>query len=174
MELYVGCMGRSTRTFRIHWKADKCRIRAGKYRADPGDPGTSSLEGSWAPKGVRALQPERKQLDGKIFSGFIRARKAKLNQRLGLWVRVSPPIDPITGVDPAMTTIRIRISFHDEREKHYMSDDRDALEAAEFYVATFPDSEITSDTEAPTDYPSGKAGDVLTVNSRCLARLALG
>ena len=37
-----------------------------------------------------------------------------------------------------------------------------AEEAANFYAATFPDSRITSIHKAPADYPSGKAGDVLT------------
>lgn len=32
-----------------------------------------------------------------------------------------------------------------------------------FYAATFPDSEVTAVPHAPTDYPSGKVGDVLTV-----------
>jgi predicted 3-demethylubiquinone-9 3-methyltransferase (glyoxalase superfamily) len=41
--------------------------------------------------------------------------------------------------------------------------DKDALDAARFYAATFPDSEVTAIHHAPTDYPSGKAGDVLTV-----------
>jgi predicted 3-demethylubiquinone-9 3-methyltransferase (glyoxalase superfamily) len=41
--------------------------------------------------------------------------------------------------------------------------DKDALEAARFYAATFPDSKVTSVTEAPSDYPNGKKGDVLTV-----------
>src|SRR5690606_24697146 len=39
----------------------------------------------------------------------------------------------------------------------------EALEAAQFYAATFPDSKVTSVFHAPSDYPSGKAGDVLTV-----------
>jgi len=41
--------------------------------------------------------------------------------------------------------------------------DRDAEAAARFYAATFPDSEVTGVFRAPTDFPSGKAGDVLTV-----------
>jgi predicted 3-demethylubiquinone-9 3-methyltransferase (glyoxalase superfamily) len=40
---------------------------------------------------------------------------------------------------------------------------RDAEEAAHFYARTFPDSEVTAVYTAPSDYPSGKAGDVLTV-----------
>jgi predicted 3-demethylubiquinone-9 3-methyltransferase (glyoxalase superfamily) len=41
--------------------------------------------------------------------------------------------------------------------------ERDALEAAEFYAATFPDSSVGAVATAPSDFPSGKAGDVLTV-----------
>ena len=41
--------------------------------------------------------------------------------------------------------------------------DKDALDAASFYAATFPDSEVIAVHHAPSDYPSGKAGDVLTV-----------
>ena len=41
--------------------------------------------------------------------------------------------------------------------------DRDAEAAAKFYAATFPDSEVTGVFRAPADFPSGKAGDVLTV-----------
>ena len=42
--------------------------------------------------------------------------------------------------------------------------DKDALEAANFYAATFPDSKVTAVHKAPSDYPSGKKGDVLTVD----------
>ncbi|MCK9543493.1 MAG: VOC family protein [Novosphingobium sp.] len=38
-----------------------------------------------------------------------------------------------------------------------------ALEAAEFYAATFPDTAVTSVQHAPSDYPDGKKGDVLVV-----------
>jgi predicted 3-demethylubiquinone-9 3-methyltransferase (glyoxalase superfamily) len=41
--------------------------------------------------------------------------------------------------------------------------DKDALDAAHFYAATFPNSEVTAVHRAPADYPSGKKGDVLTV-----------
>ena len=41
--------------------------------------------------------------------------------------------------------------------------DKEALDAARFYAATFPECEVTAVHHAPTDYPSGKAGDVLTV-----------
>jgi predicted 3-demethylubiquinone-9 3-methyltransferase (glyoxalase superfamily) len=41
--------------------------------------------------------------------------------------------------------------------------DKDAEEAANFYAATFPDSEVTAVHGAPDDYPGGKKDDVLTV-----------
>ena len=39
----------------------------------------------------------------------------------------------------------------------------DAQAAARFYAQTFPDSAIAAVHLAPSDYPGGKAGDVLTV-----------
>ncbi|HND84154.1 MAG TPA: VOC family protein [Pseudobdellovibrionaceae bacterium] len=42
--------------------------------------------------------------------------------------------------------------------------DKDALQAAQFYAATFPNSSVGSVHRAPDDFPSGKAGDVLVVN----------
>ncbi|MGJ4891901.1 VOC family protein [Bradyrhizobium sp. HKCCYLRH3099] len=41
--------------------------------------------------------------------------------------------------------------------------DKDAEAAARFYAEVFPDSRLTGVHRAPGDYPSGKAGDVLTV-----------
>ncbi len=41
--------------------------------------------------------------------------------------------------------------------------DGTAEEAAKFYVSLLPDSRIDGVHRAPGDYPSGKAGDVLTV-----------
>ena len=41
--------------------------------------------------------------------------------------------------------------------------DGEAEEAARFYVGLLPDSGIDRVNPAPSDYPSGKAGDVLTV-----------
>jgi predicted 3-demethylubiquinone-9 3-methyltransferase (glyoxalase superfamily) len=52
--------------------------------------------------------------------------------------------------------------------------DKDALEAARFYAATFPDSEVTAVHKAPADYPSGKEGDVLTVEFTVLGIPCLG
>ena len=41
--------------------------------------------------------------------------------------------------------------------------DKDAEAAARFYAETFPDSAVGAVHRAPSDYPSGKQGDVLTV-----------
>ena len=51
---------------------------------------------------------------------------------------------------------------------------KDAHEAARFYAATFPDSKVTSVQKAPSDYPSGKEGDVLTVEFTVLGIPCLG
>ena len=52
--------------------------------------------------------------------------------------------------------------------------DKNAEEAAKFYAATFPESHITAVHRAPSDYPSGKAGDVLTVEFTVLGQRFLG
>ena len=41
--------------------------------------------------------------------------------------------------------------------------DKDAEAAARFYAETFPDSVVGSVHRAPSDYPSGKAGDAIAV-----------
>ena len=41
--------------------------------------------------------------------------------------------------------------------------ERDAEAAARFYASVFPDSRVGAVFRAPSDFPSGKAGDVLTV-----------
>ena len=46
--------------------------------------------------------------------------------------------------------------------------DHNAEEAARFYAATFPDSRVDATSRAPADYPSGKKGDVLTVEMTIL------
>src|SRR5579862_8348754 len=48
---------------------------------------------------------------------------------------------------------------------------KDALEAARFYAATFPDSQVKAVHPAPSDYPSGKTGDILTVEFTVLLAL---
>ncbi len=52
--------------------------------------------------------------------------------------------------------------------------ERDAEAAARFYAATFPDSAVTAVHRAPGDYPSGKAGDVLTVGFTVLGIPCIG
>jgi predicted 3-demethylubiquinone-9 3-methyltransferase (glyoxalase superfamily) len=52
--------------------------------------------------------------------------------------------------------------------------DKDAEDAARFYAATFPNSEVTAVRKAPSDYPSGKAGDVLTVEFTVIGIPCLG
>jgi len=52
--------------------------------------------------------------------------------------------------------------------------DRDAEEEARFYAATFPDSAVTAVHRAPADYPSGKQGDVQTVEFTVLGIPCLG
>jgi predicted 3-demethylubiquinone-9 3-methyltransferase (glyoxalase superfamily) len=42
--------------------------------------------------------------------------------------------------------------------------DKDAEAAARFYAQTFPDSSVGAVFHAPSDFPSGKAGDALTVD----------
>jgi predicted 3-demethylubiquinone-9 3-methyltransferase (glyoxalase superfamily) len=42
--------------------------------------------------------------------------------------------------------------------------DKDAEAAAHFYAETFPNSAVVAVHRAPGDYPSGKKGDVLTVD----------
>ena len=52
--------------------------------------------------------------------------------------------------------------------------DKDAEAAARFYAQTFPDSAVTAVHRAPGDYPSGKKGDVLTVEFTVAGVACLG
>ena len=52
--------------------------------------------------------------------------------------------------------------------------DHDAESAAKFYAATFPDSVVNAVHRAPGDFPSGKQGDVLTVEFTVLGIPCLG
>ena len=49
-----------------------------------------------------------------------------------------------------------------------------ALDAATFYAATFPDSAVNGVHRAPGDFPSGKKGDVLTVDFTVLSTPCIG
>jgi predicted 3-demethylubiquinone-9 3-methyltransferase (glyoxalase superfamily) len=46
--------------------------------------------------------------------------------------------------------------------------DGNAEEAAKFYVSVFPNSHLDAVHRAPSDYPSGRAGDVLIVEFRLM------
>ena len=50
----------------------------------------------------------------------------------------------------------------------------DALDAATFYAATFPDSAVNGVFRAPADYPGGKEGEVLTVDFNVLGIPCIG
>ncbi len=50
----------------------------------------------------------------------------------------------------------------------------DAEEAARFYAATFPNSSVDAVHRAPSDFPAGKQGDVLTVQFTVLGIPCLG
>ena len=52
--------------------------------------------------------------------------------------------------------------------------DRDAEDAARFYARTFPDSSVAAVHRAPGDFPSGKKGDVLTVDFTVVGIPCLG
>ncbi|MFT3882587.1 MAG: VOC family protein [Gemmatales bacterium] len=49
-----------------------------------------------------------------------------------------------------------------------------AEEAAKFYAKTFPNSSVNAVHKAPSDFPSGKKGDVLTVEFTVLGIPCLG
>ena len=51
---------------------------------------------------------------------------------------------------------------------------KNAEEAAKFYAKTFPNSRVTAVRKSPSDYPNGKAGDVLTVEFTILGQPFLG
>jgi predicted 3-demethylubiquinone-9 3-methyltransferase (glyoxalase superfamily) len=52
--------------------------------------------------------------------------------------------------------------------------DGEALQAAQFYARTFPDSAVGAVVRAPGDYPAGKEGDVITVDFTVLGIPCLG
>ena len=52
--------------------------------------------------------------------------------------------------------------------------DKDAEAAARFYAATFPDSAVGAIHRAPSDYPSGKKGDVLVVEFKVAGVSCIG
>lgn len=79
------------------------------------------------------------------------------------------PIVPLTPLRRTLTTRLTFASPHPWRTDMVSKNtlclwyEGTALDAAKFYAATFPDSAVTAVHQAPSDYPSGKEGDVLTV-----------
>ena len=53
-------------------------------------------------------------------------------------------------------------------------DKGEARKAAEFYASVFPDSHVGTALDAPSDFPSGKEGDELTVEFTVLGRPFVG
>ena len=51
---------------------------------------------------------------------------------------------------------------------------KDAQDAARFYAATFPNSEVTAIHRAPGDFPGGKEGEILTVELTVFGMPCLG
>src|SRR5262249_17363254 len=84
----------------------------------------------------------------RVRSALVRPHRAKqCVRRAGTRARFR-----VTRKGPAMKKHTIRIWY-----------DKDAEAAALFYAATFPDSVVGTISRAPSDFPSGKAGDVITV-----------
>ena len=52
--------------------------------------------------------------------------------------------------------------------------DKDAQDAADFYSSTFPDSSVGKVFYAPSDFPGGKEGEVLTVEFTVLGIPCIG
>ena len=52
--------------------------------------------------------------------------------------------------------------------------DKDALKAAKFYAKTFPNSKVGAVHKAPADFPSGKKGQILTVEFTVLGIPCVG
>lgn len=52
--------------------------------------------------------------------------------------------------------------------------DGTALEAAKFYAATFPDSAVGTIAYAPSDFPDGKEGNIITVEFTVMGIPCLG
>ncbi|MES2136748.1 MAG: VOC family protein [Pseudomonadota bacterium] len=53
-------------------------------------------------------------------------------------------------------------------------DNGEARKAAEFYASVFPDSQVGSALEAPSDYPAGKENEELTVEFTILGQSFVG
>ena len=72
------------------------------------------------------------------------------------------------------TSRRMRTVTHKIKIATCLWFNKNAEQAANFYAATFPESKVTAVHKSPSDYPSGKAGDVLTVEFTVLGQPFLG
>jgi 2-polyprenyl-6-hydroxyphenyl methylase/3-demethylubiquinone-9 3-methyltransferase len=86
-------------------------------------------------------------------------------------VRSTDGSKTVTGVDLSSQPRRTKMASKNTICLWY---DRDALDAAKFYAETFPDSSVGAVHRAPGDYPSGKQGDVLTVEFTVMGIPCLG
>ena len=87
------------------------------------------------------------------------------------------PDQPHAPIDRAVWTATIsmdRVTKMKPKNTICLWFDKDAHEAARFYAATFPDSKVTAVHKAPSDYPGGKQGDVLTVDFTVVGIPCLG
>ena len=92
----------------------------------------------------QVLLPER-QMAPHPWGGVWTARRACVGNRAGIGLKAK-------GQTMAIAKNTICLWY-----------DKDAEAAARFYAETFPDSSVNAVHRAPSDYPSGKAGDVLMV-----------
>src|SRR5262249_3495286 len=98
-----------------------------------------------------------------------------------LHVGRNAPVSTMT--DPWEPEVQSGPGPHEERRR-IMTDtikivpclwfNKNAEEAAKFYAATFPNSRVIAVHKSPTDYPDGKAGDVLTVDFTVLGQRFVG
>jgi 2-polyprenyl-6-hydroxyphenyl methylase/3-demethylubiquinone-9 3-methyltransferase len=137
-----------------------------------------------------------------VLSGIVGSRPASLPQcskSAKRWGGRHPPLtirarrcrfppSPLVATMSAQATRefqRFRITAHTEDEDmpnpHAARNiavclwfDGQAEEAANFYARTFPDSHVDAVHRAPGDYPSGKQGDVITVEFTVLGMPFLG
>ncbi len=90
---------------------------------------------------------------------------------------------PRSGRNPHDHSSTRRCEAYQEQGRTFMTQaknticlwyDREAEDAARFYAETFPDSAVTAVHRAPGDFPSGKKGDVLTVEFTVMGIPCLG
>tara|TARA_R110002072_G_scaffold31140_1_gene96384 strand:- start:3781 stop:4425 length:645 start_codon:yes stop_codon:yes gene_type:complete len=88
--------------------------------------------------------------------------------RLGL-----SPLDQLVNVE-RIAVFQGKWKVPNAKSKVCLWFDDDAEGAAQFYSETFPDSSVGAVHRAPSDFPSGKKGDVLTVEFTVLGIPCVG